>query len=81
MKLTYRKNPFEIEVKRFHVPGAKIEDDCPKCKEKVTVDLAREYISFPTANAVNKVHFYCGECDSEWDVKIHIEVTLTSEGR
>lgn len=81
MKLNYEKEPFEIEEKRFYIPGALIEENvCPSCKTTaLDVDLGDRYLSYPKANAVNAVHLYCDNCGTEWDVKVRLEINLTLE--
>ncbi len=79
MRFTDPKKPFEVDVKRFYVPGVVIECDCPNCKKPVKHDFGSEYLSDPTANATNKVHMYCPECSHEWELKVRLDVTLTLE--
>lgn len=68
---------FEIEVKRFYVPG--VEAPCPTCGRL----CKRDYLSHPTANRPERVTFYCGACDDadracEFDrtVTVHVRAEV-----
>lgn len=81
MKLSYTPTeplePFDLDVKRFYVSGAKLEGECPACHKPYIHDFGRNYLSYPRANAANTVHLYCGECDHEWDVELLLTIALT----
>lgn len=64
---------FEIEVKRFYLPGYELTDECPKCKATTTYDLEDNYLSYPTANKPTRFNFCCSNCDHEW----HRQILLT----
>ncbi len=58
IKIEVGPEPFKVEVKRFYVP-VKITAECPECGKEVTKDCESDYLSHPTFNAVEQVHFYC----------------------
>lgn len=76
MKIEYTGKSFDVEVKRFYVPGLKFMDDCPKCNKGVVMDLARDYLSYPSFNEPNAIRFYCQDCDAEWSRDILLELTV-----
>lgn len=71
-----RGKSFEIDVKRFYMPGHELADTCKKCGQVVTHDLGERYISYPVANEPADHCFYCGECDHEWKRKILVTVAV-----
>jgi len=68
----------EIDVKRFYIPGVCLYDLCPKCEEEIEMDLGVMYLSYPIVGEEKTVHFYCEECDEEWDNTIILEMTIKS---
>jgi hypothetical protein len=79
MRLEDPKQPFPVDVKRFYVPFAKLEGECPNCHEPIVYAFGDQYLSYPTANAVNDFGLWCSKCDHEWSVKIRLDITLTLE--
>jgi hypothetical protein len=67
---------FEIEVKRFYVPGVVLTATCPKCGAVKEVDLGDHYLSYPKANEPNDYGFYCSECSHEWNRKILVTLKV-----
>lgn len=59
------RKSFEIDVKRFYMPGCKLADACAKCGAVVEQDLGDHYLSYPMANEPFARSFYC-ECGHEW---------------
>jgi len=43
---------FEVNVKRFCLPGVELRRNCPGCGDLTVVDMGERYLSYPTANAV-----------------------------
>lgn len=70
------EDAFDIEVKRFYIPGSKIEDVCPKCQAPTSRDCDDDYFSFPVANAPFSETLCCGECGAEWEVQLIIRISL-----
>lgn len=68
--------PDSIDVKRFHLLGVEIRDVCPKCKVPCSVDLGNHYLSYPKYNQSDKFRMCCPECESEWEVKFLLKLTL-----
>jgi len=68
----------QSEEKRFYLPGLKVEDECPNCKKLHTWDGDHDYISYPIFGDKASVdfHFYCEDCDKNWDVKGSIGITI-----
>lgn len=66
----------EIDVKRFYMPGVKLESDCPECKTKNKQDMGDDYVSYPSFNTEFGFGFYCHECNHEWEEDVIIEVKL-----
>lgn len=66
------------QEKRFYLPGVKVEDECPDCKKTVKWDGDTNYLSYPILGDDAKVdfHFYCGECDKEWEIGGSISITI-----
>lgn len=75
-KIKGKVGEFEMDVKRFYVPGVKIEGKCPACKGKVVNDLGQNYIGYPLVNQDFYETMYCSECNEEWKVIIRLNVTL-----
>lgn len=67
---------FEVNVKRFYMPGVLVTKPCPKCGQPCTNDRGQEYFSYPTANSEVKLGLYCQPCDYEWEVKAFFTITL-----
>jgi hypothetical protein len=72
---------FEIEVKRFYVPFA-IAYTCPHCGRARPKEKHRDYLSYPTANAIDWQTWECYEedgegnnlgCGKEFDLPIFVE--------
>jgi hypothetical protein len=65
----------QLDIKRFYPEGLELETEkCPGCKTMVEFD---NYLSYPVFNDPSEpeeVHFYCRECDEEWNVKYHITI-------
>lgn len=66
---------FEIDVKRLYLPF-RIEDECPACKKAKVFDLNDQYFMRNQANQDFTHPMYCGDCDHEWSVRLHLEVSL-----
>jgi len=68
----------EADVKRFYMPGLKIEDECPDCKKTIHWDGERDYISYPVIGGDTSVNFnfYCDACNKNWNVKGSLSLTV-----
>lgn len=66
----------ELEVKRFYLPNIKVIDNCPKCNKEIVFDGNMNYISYPKLNSPESVHFYCEDCDEEWEKNIKLTVNV-----
>jgi hypothetical protein len=66
----------QLDIKRCHLPGIKIEDNCPSCLKPVHWDGDSDYVSYPKVNSPIDFHFYCADCDREWDVQATIALTI-----
>lgn len=80
MPATIKGKPvaFELDDKRFYIPGFKLQDICPKCKTKYEKDYKENYIMYPKANSTIKDTLYCNNdnCGHEWEVKVKINVSI-----
>ncbi len=76
MKLVVECKEFEIDDKRFYMPGTRLVGNCPKCNASFEKDFGEEYLSYPKANAPMLVHLWCQECNHEWTVTTKLEVKL-----
>jgi len=68
----------ESGEKRFYLPGASIETECPKCQVPFKEDFAKDYFSYPPFNVPFNYGLYCGACGHEWNVSLQINVSLTA---
>ena len=70
--------PFDVDVKRFYMPGQVLKSVCPKCDEAREHDFTHDYLSYPTANEPIDVHMHCYTCDTDWKVQailtVHIDL-------
>ena len=76
MKIETATKPFEIEDKRFYVPGATMEGKCPGCGAAYKHDFGEDYFAYPSVNEPIEVYCACGKCEHEWDERIILRVTL-----
>lgn len=63
----------QSEDKRFKIPGFKVEDECSDCKKIIHWNGGAIYrLSELCRSEVYSVdfHFYCADCDKEWDIKV-----------
>lgn len=69
---------FEIDVKRFYMPGVVVKDVCKDCGGEAVIELDEIYLSYPTANALVDVKLHCAAC-GDWttEVQRYLSVTLT----
>lgn len=86
MRIEQRDVPFGCLEKRFRFPCS-IFDACPECGREVEMDFSNaHYLTNPTFNAPQDVHFYCiawdddGEeildCGHNWTKQIILRVTV-----
>lgn len=69
---------FEVNDKRFCLPGVKVCAVCPTCGVTVTRDYSRDYLDYPTANAPILEYFsHTAEPkDHEFTVSLILRITL-----
>lgn len=67
---------FEIDVKRFHVPGYSVKGRCPKCFMTTELDLDTDYLSFPQANKVFTTRVICNSCGEDLEVTLRIRISV-----
>jgi len=55
-----------------------LEDVCKKCGIKIEQNFHNGgyYLSEPIFNQPTIVHFYCDDCDLEWDIKVIPRISL-----
>lgn len=88
MKIVNHDSPTSIDVKRFY-PPFKVTDECPTCGQVLEgCGPHSQYLSYPSVNVVEEVHFCCEhlapdgdfmegfeDCDyDEWSVEIIITI-------
>lgn len=66
----------ELDVKRFYMPGVKIKCKCPACGAPWEMDMALDYLSYPSAGKPTNASGYCGKCEHEWPVMVIVRVTV-----
>lgn len=66
--------PFEIEVKRFSIPGLTFTSTCPHCGEQQ--EYIPDYFSYPCANGHEQVAQECESCGEEYRFEIRLDVTV-----
>ena len=76
MKIENNGKPFEVEEKRFYVPGSVMKGKCPKCGAAYKHDFGEDYFAYPSVNEPIEVHCTCGKCEHEWDERVVLRVTV-----
>ncbi|TXH09226.1 MAG: hypothetical protein E6R04_08885 [Spirochaetes bacterium] len=66
LEIVSQPGSFELDVKRFYIPGLVFKCQCPVCGLVVHKDMKDDYFSYPEANDSVVVWFYCVECDKNW---------------
>lgn len=66
----------EIGVKRFYLPGCTIYDKCPNCGADAESDLAMDCIYYPVINKEFDYSMYCDDCETHWNIKLKIDITI-----
>lgn len=74
-KVTNLNKKMKTNEKRFRLPCI-VESECPHCKEVNRKDMTDHYLSYPTINQYDKIHFCCKECDEEFSVELILRVRL-----
>lgn len=72
-----------IDVKRFYLPYV-LKSHCPKCSREKAHDFEIHYLSYPTVNVPIVETLLCSNyegdygdpCETEWEVKIQLDVSL-----
>ena len=75
MRIINKKEPMEIEVKRFYHPF-EIYDECDKCGKEIASWINTDYLSYPELYKPFKINFSCEECDHEWSREIIISMNV-----
>lgn len=76
-ELNGKFNPtYELEVKRFYVPGFVLKDNCPVCGQERCIDFSQHYLSYPEANKPFNYTMYCDDCNKEWVVRLILKIGL-----
>ncbi len=81
MNIEFRKEPFDVDVKRFYVPLT-FTDKCPKCGVLDKVSYTNDqYLSYPTVNEpfLHTQYFYCNECDHEWESDCELTLVMDTK--
>lgn len=68
--------PFELNVKRFYVPGYVLSSKCPKCKLAQERDLGENYLSYPKTGEPLALCFYCEPCEENWEEHVVVRVSV-----
>ncbi len=63
----------ELEIKRFYLEGLEISEKCPKCGKEIFIN---DYLSYPKMNDVEKIWFYCDDCDFEFGKRIRLNISI-----
>ena len=76
MKIKNATEPFEIEEKRFYIPGASMDGKCPACGVAHVKDFGEDYLAYPMVNEPFDIDCYCSKCGHEWTERVILRVTL-----
>lgn len=76
MKIEVSPITFELEVKRFYMPGFTLEGKCPECGEEYVHDFGTDYLSYPKVGEAFDHDCYCVECDHEWTIVLKLNIGL-----
>lgn len=66
----------KLDVKRFYLPGLRIQFKCPYCGHDNELDGDERYLSYPEANEREHLHTLCEECDKEITLTVVLKITL-----
>ena len=75
-KIINTNQPFELEVKRFRVPGIIIETECKNCGTILRYDMETDYFCYPIVNQPFQTWIYCDECDEETTINLQIRIDV-----
>ena len=67
---------YDLEIKRFYVPGIKLVGKCPECGSAYEQDFEDDYLSNPSFGKPTTIYCFCDECDHEWQTKVQIDMTM-----
>ena len=79
-------NPqFELDIKRFYMPGTVIRTRCPSCGVDYVKDFDEKYLSYPSVGTPIEIDGYCSECNHEWlvckvQLKLSVEIVPDTTG-
>ena len=75
MKNYKAEREFDLNEKRFYLP-IEVKLNCPHCENEVVHDLDDDYLSYPTVNKAETIGLYCNKCESEFECKATIRISL-----
>ena len=62
-----------LEVKRLYLDELEMFIICPNCGHERKWD---NYFYYPEINTPINIHFYCSECEHEWEEKVILKINL-----
>jgi len=66
-----------LPIKRCHLPGVKLEVECPNCTETWLAEFDGDDFNYPDMNEINKLNFICEvNCHFEWQENVFFKVDL-----
>ena len=77
VKITRHKTANEIG-KRVKLPYT-VSDRCPECDNSCERDLSIDGVEYPTPGEPINLYGYCDECDTEWDMFVLFDITLSKD--
>lgn len=78
LEIISQPGSFELDVKRFYVPGLVFKSECPKCSQVCHKDMADNYFQYPTTDTPIGITVYCEKCEHYW-VAGHVLLKVTVE--
>lgn len=78
LEIISQPGSFELDVKRFYIPGLVFKSQCPVCGLVVHKDMEDDYVSYPKTNTPIEITAYCPECEDHW-VAGHILLKVVVE--
>lgn len=68
---------FPTDAKSLLLPF-KITDKCPKCGKLCVRDLSKDdRVEYLILGQPVNLYAYCEKCETEWDMTVRIEITVT----
>jgi len=66
----------QMDIKRFHLPGVKIEDNCPDCLKPIHWNGDSDYLGYPKLNSPVDFYFNCTDCGKSWTVQGSLAISI-----